>query len=160
MKKLTAFISVILSLIPIWQPLFIKTGLVLSSSTFILSLPEKVIAKSAYSYFTNGLDKVKKKDYYGAISDLNKAIKIDPNFAQAYHWRGLAKLRINDFSAALLDINKTLQFLPNDEFVWGSLGLVEMARGDMKSACFAWRKASALGYENATKWVNKSCIGK
>ena len=41
MKKRTAFIGAILCLIPIGQPLLIKTGVVLSGSAVIFSLPEK-----------------------------------------------------------------------------------------------------------------------
>ena len=46
MKKRTAFIGAILSLIPLGQPLLIKTGVVLSSSVVMLSLPEKVNARN------------------------------------------------------------------------------------------------------------------
>ena len=44
MKIRTAFISAILSLIPFGQPLLIKTGVVLSTTSFMISLPEKVNA--------------------------------------------------------------------------------------------------------------------
>ncbi len=159
MKKRTFFISAILSLIPISQPLLINTSLIGSTIGLILSFPKKVNAESAYSYFMAGLQKYKTKDYYEAVYDFTKAIEIDPNFAQAYHWRGLVKMLLEDYSSALKDINKTLQFLPNDKKVFGSLGLVKMGLGDMKGACVAWRKSSALGYENAKNWVSKNCTG-
>ena len=47
MKKRTAFIGAILSLIPFGNPLLIKTGVVLSSSALMLSLPEIVNANDA-----------------------------------------------------------------------------------------------------------------
>ena len=46
MKKRTAFIGAILSLIPLGQPLLIKTGVVLSTTGIIISHTEKVFAKS------------------------------------------------------------------------------------------------------------------
>ena len=49
MKKRTAFIGAILSLIPLGQPLIIKTGVALSSTGLMLALPQKVNAKSADS---------------------------------------------------------------------------------------------------------------
>ncbi len=79
MKKRTAFIGAILSLIPLGQPLLIKTGVVLSSSAVMLSLSEKVNAKSADFYFNRAYDKAEKGDYYGEISDYTKAIEINPN---------------------------------------------------------------------------------
>ena len=45
MKKRTAFIGAILSLIPLGHPLLIKTGVVLSTTGMILSAPEKVNAE-------------------------------------------------------------------------------------------------------------------
>ena len=45
MKKRTAFIGAILSLIPLGQPLIIKTGVVLSTTGLIISVPEKVYAE-------------------------------------------------------------------------------------------------------------------
>ena len=55
MKKRTAFIGAILSLIPLGQPLLIKKGVFLSSSVVMLSLPGKVNAESADSYNRKGI---------------------------------------------------------------------------------------------------------
>ena len=83
MKKRTAFIGAILSFIPLGQPLFIKTGVALSTTGLILSLPEKANAESAGFYFNRANDKAERGDHYGAISDYTKAIEINPNFAGA-----------------------------------------------------------------------------
>jgi len=45
MKKRTAFISAILSLIPLGQPLIIKTGVAFSTTGLMLFLPRKVNAE-------------------------------------------------------------------------------------------------------------------
>ena len=71
MNKRTAFVGAILSLMPLGQPLLIKTGVVLSSSAVMLSLPEKVNAESASFYHDRGYEKGNNGDYYGAISDLS-----------------------------------------------------------------------------------------
>ena len=84
MKKRTAFIGAFLSLIPLGQPSFIKTGVVLSSSVVLLSLPEKVNAETFTFYFNRAFEKGEKGDYYGAISDYTKAIEINPNDEIAY----------------------------------------------------------------------------
>ena len=52
MKKRTAFIGAILSLIPISQPLLFKTGVALSISAVLFD-PEKVNAGSANFYFNS-----------------------------------------------------------------------------------------------------------
>ena len=73
MKKRTAFIGAILSLIPLGQPLITKSAL---------------------------------GDYYGAISDYSKSIKIDSNDSFPYYFRGLAKKEIGDLNGACSDWEK------------------------------------------------------
>ena len=87
MKKRTVFISAILSLIPLGQPLLIKTGLAISTTGLMLSVPEKVNAENANFYFQRGFEKGKKGDYYGAISDFTKAIEINPKDWSSYYNR-------------------------------------------------------------------------
>ena len=59
-------------------------------------------------YFNRGLDKYNDGDYYGAISDLSKAIEINPRKHKAYYNRGLAKKTIKDYSGAISDYKKEL----------------------------------------------------
>ena len=91
MKKRTAFIGAILSLIPLGQPLLIKTGVVLSSSAVMLFSSKKVYAADNSFYFNRAYEKAEKGDYYGAISDYTKAIEVNPNDGDAYYNRGNAK---------------------------------------------------------------------
>ena len=57
MKKRTAFIGAILSLIPLGQSLLIKTGVVLSTTGIIISHTETVFAKSQEFYIDRGKSK-------------------------------------------------------------------------------------------------------
>ena len=91
MKKRTAFVGAILSLIPISQPLLFKTGVELFSSTVILSLTGRANAGDNSYYFKSAYGKAENGDYYGAISDYTKAIEINPNDGDAYYNRGNAK---------------------------------------------------------------------
>ena len=51
MKKRTAFIGAILTLIPLGNPLILKTSLVLSLTGLMLSVPEKINAETFEYYF-------------------------------------------------------------------------------------------------------------
>ena len=108
MKKRTAFIGAILSLIPFGQPLLIKTGVVLSTTSFMISLPEKVNAKSADFYFNSAYDKAEIGDHNGAISDYTKLIEINPNYAEAYLNRGRSYYSLNDEGSACKDFKKAV----------------------------------------------------
>ena len=48
------------------------------------------------------------KDYYGAISDFNKVIEIDPKDAKAYNNRGISKSNIGDKKGACDDYKKAI----------------------------------------------------
>tara|TARA_Y200000002_G_scaffold276663_1_gene230883 strand:+ start:68 stop:451 length:384 start_codon:yes stop_codon:yes gene_type:complete len=126
-KKRTAFIGAILSLIPLGQPLIIKTGIVLSTTGFMLYVPEKAIAGDIWFYLDRADSKGSSGDWYGAISEFNKALKTNSSrkdlIALSYFGRGAAKEQIRD----------------------------------MKGACSDWRKALSLGADYAKKYVQKKC---
>ena len=127
MKKRTAFIGAILSLIPLGHPLIIKTGVVLSTTGFMLYVPEKAIAGDIWFYLDRADSKGSSGDWYGAISEFNKALKTNSSrkdlIALSYFGRGAAKEKIRD----------------------------------MKGACSDWRKALSLGADYAKIYVKKKC---
>ena len=108
MRKRTAFIGAILSLIPLGQSLLVRTGVVLSGSAVIFSLPESAKAENAQYYYGVGNEMFKKGDFYLAISNFKKAIKINPNHADAYTSMCGAKINIGMKNQALLDCEKAL----------------------------------------------------
>ena len=103
MKKRTAFIGAILSLIPFGQTLLIKTGVVLSTTVFMVSVPEKVNAESVEYYFNMANKKAEMGDHYGAISDYTKVIEMEPNNNVAFYNRGNSKTSIKDYYGAIAD---------------------------------------------------------
>ena len=110
MKKRNAFIGAILSLITLGQPLFIKTGVVLSTAGIMLSVPEKVNAES-YDYYIK-LAKAKGQDekWYEVIFYLTKAIELRPYSGYAYWGRGTVKNILGDRNGACFDYRKAVSF--------------------------------------------------
>jgi len=49
------------------------------------------------------------QDYSGAIADFNKAIGINPTYAEAYYQRGMAKIKSGQKDSGCLDLNKAGQ---------------------------------------------------
>ena len=68
MKKRTAFIGAILSLIPFGQSLIIKTGFFLSTTGLMLTVSEIVHAETSTFYFNRGYEKAEKGDTVLATS--------------------------------------------------------------------------------------------
>ena len=52
-------------------------------------------------------------DNRGALTDCNRAIQINPDFAEAYYYRGLVKTELGDKQGALSDYNQVIQINPN-----------------------------------------------
>ena len=120
MIKRTAFIGAILSLIPFGYPLLIKTGVVLSTTSFMISLPEKVNANSADFYYNRAGEKFRNDDYYGAIADAMRAIEINPNYGLAYANLGTAKDLLGDIKGACADWKKAFDLGDQSTIDWFS----------------------------------------
>ena len=156
MKKRTAIIGALVSLLPLGQPLVIGTGTVLTSAAVMLSVPEKAQAESAAFYYNRGIDKHEAGDYYGAISDYNKAIEINPRDAEAYNNRGDAKADLKDFYGAIADFNKAIEINPRDAKAYNNRAQTKYMLGDMKGSCSDAKKAASLGSEESKRILSGS----
>ena len=152
MKKRTAFIVAILSLIPLGQPLLIKTGVVLSSTGLIISLSEKVYAGDNSYYFNRAFEKGENGDYYGAISDYTKAIEINPNDSLAYYNRGNSKRKLKDYYGAISDYTKAIEINPQYGKAYNNRGLAKRKIGDDKGGCDDYKKAISVGNKETENW--------
>ena len=141
MKKRTAFIGAILSLIPLGQPLMIKTGVVLSTTGLILSFPEKLNAESADYYIDRANKKFNDKDYYGAISEYNRALKINPYSLFALVRVGRSKYYLQDYKEALQILNKAVKMDENYKFSFVVRGDIKIALGDYYGAISDYNKS-------------------
>ena len=165
MKKQTAFIGAILFLIPFGQPLLFKTGVVLSSSVVLLSLPEKANAESAEFYYKRAFEKAENGDHTGAIVDYSKAIEINPNFEEAYSMRGNSRAENGDHTFAVVDYSKAIKINPKEGGYYYNRGISHLYTGMSmfpdrnitKWACLDWQKAFELGYEKASILLEEEC---
>ena len=158
MKKRTAFIGAILSLIPLGQPLLIKTGFFLSTTGLILSVPEKVNAETSKFYFDRAFNKGEKGDHYGAISDFIKAININPEYPEAYYNLGVAKRKLKDYYGAISDYTKAIEINPNYKSGYKNRGIAKELIGDLEGACADWRQTVFLfPNDPAANWLRDQC---
>ena len=141
MKKRTAFIGAILSLIPLSQPLIFKTGFSLSTVGLILSASQGVKAEDAEIYNTKGMKKHYENDHYGAISNYTKAIQMSPNVGEYYYNRGLSKNQIKDYEGAISDFTKAIELKPQFADAYRDRGLSHAELGDYYAAISDGNKA-------------------
>ena len=157
MKKRTAFIGAILSLMPLGQPLLIKTGVVLSTTGLMLFIPAKAQAESAIEYVISAKNYYEEGNFEKALEDLNKAILIYPQDYYSYYLRSYVKNKLNDPYGEISDLNKAIKRNKLNFELYVNRGLTKKEIGDIKGACLDLRKASSLGYEEARAWVEEEC---
>jgi len=93
---------------PVPEEVSVPTVVVKTTNAKKHSRP-KVSGKTAVDYYISGTLKAKRGSYLDAIVDYNKAIKLDPYYAEAYNARALTKDSINDFDGAAADYEKAIQ---------------------------------------------------
>tara|TARA_Y100000589_G_C26972417_1_gene555136 strand:- start:201 stop:674 length:474 start_codon:yes stop_codon:yes gene_type:complete len=157
MKKRTAFISAILSLIPFGQPILIKTSAVLSTTGLMLYLPERVNANSAVLHAISAKNYFEERDFENALSDLNKAIQIYPQDYYLYYLRSYVKKQIKDFYGEISDLNKAIERYRFDYELFVNRGTAKYNLGDKSGGCNDWQEAFNLGYKEAAQWLKEEC---
>ena len=154
MKKRTAFIGLILTLISFGKPLFFKTGLFLSTTGLILSIPQKVYARDYSYYFNSAFKKGKRGDYYGAISDFTKAIEINPSEA-AYYNRGWNKQKLEDYNGAIADYTKAIEINTKYTSAYLNRGIAKRKLEDYYGAINDYTKAIEINPNDGDAYYNR-----
>jgi tetratricopeptide (TPR) repeat protein len=78
----------------------------------------------AVEYYNKAMAQLQAKDLQGAISNFDRAIRLDPNYAVAYFNRGFARRGLKDFQGALKDYDQAIRLNPNNQFAYYSRGLI------------------------------------
>ena len=161
MKKRTAFIGAILSLIPFGQPLLIKTGLVLSSTVQIIVFPLKVNAKSI-DFYLKKLQEIYRQEgkenltiYYA-----NELLTIDPFNVDAYWFRAYAKVEKGLYTDGIQDYKKSIELGDNDSMTWTNIGFANSKLGDYYGAISNYNKSIEMDPKNITAFLNRGWAKK
>ena len=156
MKKRTAFIGAVLSLIPFGHPLMIKTGVLLSSSAVMLSLPEKANAESAYSYLKK-LEEIYliKGEENTTIFYANKLLQIDPSNIDAYWYRAYAKVELGLYEDGINDYKKSIALGDKDSMTYTNIGYAFYELGDNYKAISYYNKSLQMDSTNIRAYLNR-----
>ena len=156
MKKRTAFIGAVLSLIPFGQPSIINTGVVLSTAGLILSVPEKVNAESA-DFYLKKLQEIYliKGEENTTIFYANKLLQIDPSNIDAYWYRAYAKVELGLYEDGINDYKKSIALGDKDSMTYTNIGYAFYELGDNYKAISYYNKSLQMDSTNIRAYLNR-----
>jgi PGF-CTERM protein len=88
-----------------------------------------VSAETAEEWNEKGISFAKSDEYEKAIECFDKAIELDPNYANAYNNRGLTYYHLKQYERAIEDYNKAIELNPNGADAYYNR---ELARSKLK----------------------------
>jgi tetratricopeptide (TPR) repeat protein len=109
------------------------------------------------SLLMSGLEKVKKRDYKGAIEDYSQSLLRDPSYDKAYYNRGLAYLEIGELKAAVADFTQVIQIKPSSKAYYHR-GRTQVLLADLQSALSDFSQAIQLDPTDAKAYKNRAQV--
>ncbi len=89
--------------------------------------------------FNQGIEYAKKGDYENAIKEYNRALEINPKYAEAYYNRGDAYDDMGDKERAIADYNRALEINPKLSWAYFGKGLAYEELERFQEAVKAYR---------------------
>ncbi|MGZ3755507.1 MAG: tetratricopeptide repeat protein [Mucilaginibacter sp.] len=123
-------------------------------------------AQPGQEYFDAGIKKVehfiqdsvqRRRDYESALLDFNKAIEINPAYADAYERRAYIRRGLDDFAGGLKDAEKAMVLDPSKtKLVYNFIGQSMYIKKDYIAAVKAYTKAIATDPEFSDAYYHRA----
>jgi tetratricopeptide (TPR) repeat protein len=121
---------------------------------------DKVTGKpKAFANWYLGDSLLKKRDYDGALTVLNKALELDPDNATVLNSRGLVYFNKGDEDRAMADFDLALQRRPSFPAPINNRGLIYLRHGELLRAYDEFNVALSLNSGN-NRYVNLLNLGR
>jgi tetratricopeptide (TPR) repeat protein len=116
--------------------------ILVSAVFFVLSLP--IAAQSAQEWYDKAMQQVQEKQFTEALESCNKALMLNPDFAEAYNRRGYIYYQQKQYENTIADCSKALAIDPQLAKAYVNRGLAYYLQGNYTSALPDLRKVTAL----------------
>ncbi len=114
-------------------------------STNTISNITKSVNKNYQTYYNNAITKLISNSLDEGLSDINKAIQLNPNFANSYYIRGNFYQRKRMYSNAINNYKKVLDINPRHIDATLRCAIIYGKQGNKSMSCIYLKKACELG---------------
>ena len=112
--------------------------------------------------YSNAIQKAQKGDIEGALVDFDKAIEMNPDYAEAYHNRGYyIKEHKGDYKGAIEDYTKAIELTNNEmllAYSYNNRGLAKFKMNNLDSALEDIEQSIKLYPENSYAFKNWALV--
>ena len=110
----------------------------------------------AYIYSNRGTVYASAGQFDMAINNYNRAIKLNPNFADAYNHRGIAYRNLGQLKQAICDYTKAIKLKPNYTEAYNNRGVAYDKSGQTEQSIFDYDKSIELNPNLSEAYNNRA----
>jgi tetratricopeptide (TPR) repeat protein len=110
---------------------------------------------AAEDYLATGLQKERKNDYLGALAEYDRAIELNPRYADAYVGRGFAKYKLGERSSAITDFSTAITLNPKSARAYHNRGTMYLEFKDWEYAIRDFDQAIAIDPNYAEAYIGR-----
>lgn len=127
-------------------------GIVIAGSTLLLGVIFAYLRTQSrqppgLQNYNQGVERLMRGDYRGAIEAFTQALRLNPNLVEAYTCRGNARFELGDKQGAVEDYDHTLRLNPNDANAYYYRGNACSDLEDKQEAIEDYQRAAKLFFE-------------
>jgi tetratricopeptide (TPR) repeat protein len=118
-------------------------------------------SKTAKDYLESGIAHLQQKDLDGAITELSRAIELNPRYVEAFFFRGQCLFLNSDIDKALSDYDKVIELAPRApgvERIYNNRSVILISKGDLEKALKDLEQAITLNPNYAEAYSNRGLI--
>ena len=115
-------------------------------------------AVDSETYFKRGVNYLEQGKYEQAIGNFNKAIELNPKYANAYYNRGVAYYSKGEYDKAIADYTKAIELNPKFAKAYNDRGIAYKNKGEYDKAIADYTKAIELNPKFAEAYYNRGWV--